>query len=317
MGTKVWNFLLPNAGGQHQLRVEKLGTQGQAVFIDGEQQPAREAQIFAGPGDSLLELRKGQAGQWSLLVNGLIVEDYCEGKRNSKDESLRELRGKADGSYLISTGFDATNLRGLNVIRIFRFAALGESHELQVSHHECIWQVLYDGKLVERLVHRLNDNNGSASFKLEVGQGVKLEAALRMTWLNLAMVWRYTLRVNGVEIPHCWSKVQGDVEPPPPVLDVLPPTADGSAPQPEPAEAEPEDSPDPEPQPPAPQAPQTLPQGVSYDGLSGAYQATIRAKTGKFVFLGEFRTAEEAHACYLEAVPRHRPDRAPAPEIPP
>jgi len=314
MTTRVWNFLLPSTG-QHQLRVEQLGSLGQLVFIDGDQQPMREALLFTGPENSLLELRKGSRGQWSLLVNGLTVEDYHEGHRPSGDESLRELRGKPDGSYLISTEFAAANLSSLHVIRIFRFMARGAVHEVQVSHKECIWQVIFDGRVVERAVHKLKDNNSEVSFRLEVDSGQRLDAVLKMTWNSLAMVWRYTLTVQGVEIPLYWSKGKGDIVPAPELCEVL--AAEGLPTPSAPPEAElsqvAEDQPVPESVAPTEQL---LPQGVSFDALGGSYQATIRSKTGKFVFLGEFTTPEEAHRCYLEALPAHCPDKILAPQVP-
>lgn len=314
MGTRVWNFLLPGVdGGRHQLRAENLGSPGQAIFIDGEQQGAREALIFSGPGNSLLELRKGQAGQWHLLVNGLMVEDYHEGKRRSGDETLRELRGRPDGSYLISTEIDVANLDNLHLIRKFRFKARGNEHEIWISHRDCIWQVLCDGKLIERAVHKLSDSNGKAFFKLEVADGRRLDAALHMTWNGAALLWRYRLTVNNVEIPLCWSKVVGNVHPPPELPELLPAdSAEIPGNTPEPALSEQTEEPEPQPQPSAMQ----LPQGVSFDPFTGAFQANIRGRTGKFVFLGEFRTPEEAHQCYLEAVPLHCPDKILAPEIP-
>merc|ERR1719261_1233244 len=49
---------------------------------------------------------------------------------------------------------------------------------------------------------------------------------------------------------------------------------------------------------------ESLPQGVSFDRESGAFQANIReCKTGRFVFLGEFATPERAYQKYLEALP--------------
>merc|ERR1712150_179027 len=50
----------------------------------------------------------------------------------------------------------------------------------------------------------------------------------------------------------------------------------------------------------APSATDSLPQGVSYDAASGAYTANICVK-GKFKFLGEFKTPDEAHLRYLAA----------------
>lgn len=62
--------------------------------------------------------------------------------------------------------------------------------------------------------------------------------------------------------------------------------------------------------------PDALPQGVSFDSESGAYQATVRAsKTGRFVFLGGFSTPAEAHQKYLEALPIYCPEKRVLPPI--
>merc|ERR1712070_955217 len=68
-------------------------------------------------------------------------------------------------------------------------------------------------------------------------------------------------------------------------------------------------------EPPEDALPQNLPQGVTFDSATGAYQANIRAATGRFVFLGEFRTPEEAHQKYVEAMPIHCPGKQLAPGL--
>jgi len=302
---KVWNFLLP-ATGSHQLRVENIGAAGQRVIVDGDAQSARQSLIFEGPDNSLLELRPGQ-GQWSLRVNGLIVEDYTAKKRQSQDETLRELRTKPEGSYLISTEFDASSL-DLNLVRMFRFIAEGREHEVRVAHMDCIWQVLCDGKLVERLAHKMRDNNGEARFDVTTASGRKLKAVVAMQWQHRAMVWRYNLNVNGVEVVQCWTQANGDDEAGHPKV-----VCEGhGTPAELPEDYEPPEAEEVERQP----AIRELPQGVSFDAVSGSYQANIRARTGKFIFLGEFRTPEEAHLKYLQAVPIHCPDKAIVPGVP-
>lgn len=266
--------------------------------------------MFSGPEDSLLELRC-QGKQWSLLVNGITVEDYNPSKRASGDESLRELRSRPDGAYIISPQVDAREL-DLNVVRKFSFVALGKLHEVCVAHSDCIWQVLSGGNLVDRIAHKISDSSGEAAFDIEVAPEQKVRATVSMTWDSYKWLWRYTLTIQteGVcgthsqDVPFSWSKISGQVagvEPP-----IVVAAEDGVAVEPVSVQQEP---------PPTDDPPQNLPQGVSFDSSTGSYQANIRAKTGRFVFLGEFRTPDEAHQRYLEAVPVHCPEKQLAPDL--
>lgn len=122
--------------------------------------------------------------------------------------------------------------------------------------------------------------------------------------------WSYLLFINGVEISATWKKELGEVDRPP--TWIPPPAPPIHAPPIEPAAAV-----SPEVQLENVRFPtQSLPQGVSLNAASGLYQANIRAMSGKFVFLGEFSTAEEAHQRYIEAVSLHCPDKLLAPSVP-
>lgn len=314
--SKIWNFLLPESG-VHQCLVHQLGQPGQQVFIDGVAQVAREGHlIYAGPGNSLLELRYQERAQsWTLLVNGLCVEDYSPGKRHGGDDSLRELRSRPDGSYLIQPDFDAS--LEMNVIRKYRFEACGKLHEVELTHDHGVWEVIADRKVVDRKAHGMTDMSCEARFNIEAANGELLDACVRMRYDLILVIWKYSMTVNGVDIPIYWTKTKGVVQPPvePPVIVAeaapLADLADMSqrfAPECarlDPVEVAPDDT-----------CPEELPQGVSFDAAAGSYQATIRGKTGKFIFLGEFRTAEEAHEKYLEALPMHCPDKRVVPSIP-
>lgn len=328
--SKVWNFLLPDTG-EHKFRVEGIGTKSQKVYLDGNALAmVGDQKDFTGPGNSHLELRQvkspsksatsGSDG-WMLLVNGNYVEQYVDGKRATAEahSSLRDLRNMPEGSYMISTGFDADSLN-LNTIRRYKFIALGTCHEVSIAHKEDCWQVVVNGVLIERQGHNWKDNNGECSFAVPLPDGNKLDGQFNMTWTNAKLVWKYELRINHMLIEPSWIKMKGDTPASvnPPIIPVAPQGEtrfDGwpreQAPEPEvvvqaaaPAQAA------------VPPPPDILPQGVSYDWTSGLYQANIRGQTGKFIFLGEFQTVDEAHQRYLEAVPIHCPDKQLVPSIP-
>merc|ERR1712188_203818 len=64
-------------------------------------------------------------------------------------------------------------------------------------------------------------------------------------------------------------------------------------------------------------APESLPQGVSYDQETKTFQANIKdVKTRRYICLGEFASADAAHEKYLEALSRYSPDKHIAPNVP-
>mmetsp|Transcript_33034 Transcript_33034/g.92770 ORF Transcript_33034/g.92770 Transcript_33034/m.92770 type:complete len:303 (+) Transcript_33034:74-982(+) len=300
MVVKVWNFLLP-ASGTHQLRVEEVGTPGQRVFLDGHVLAAGGGSHFPGPENSSLEVRS-EGRHWLLLVNGLAVEDYDAAKRSTGDESLRGLKSKPDGSYLISPHFEATEVM-LNIVRKFRFQASGDVHEVQLAHKDCIWQVIVDGVFVDRVAHTIQDNSGEARFEIPTAGGQRVGGAVHAEWASDGAArkhkWQYALVVNDVEVPASWTKQEGAAQAPAAATEVMRPGGGGDD-APAGCAAPPE-------------AP--LPQGVSFDRASGAYHANVRGRSGKFVFLGEFGTPGAAHQRYLEALPVHCPERHITPDL--
>jgi len=308
--SKVWNFLLPESG------VHQLGLPGQQVFIDGVLQTAREGHlIYAGPGSSLLELRyQDRMRQWTLLVNGLAVEEYNSGRRQCGDESLRELRSRPDGSYLIQPVFDAP--LDLNAIRKFRFKACGRLHEVELTHEHGVWEVIADKKVIDRKAHGMTDMSSEVRFDIQAADGQLLDTCVRMRFSLKEVLWKYFMSVNGVDIPACWTKTKGDIPDcgTPIIVSEAETALDGTSlphrfvpecVKLERIEVPSEDAKEEE-----------LPQGVSFDAALGSYQANVKGKSGKFIFLGEFGTAAEAHAKYLEALPIHCPDKRVVPDIP-
>lgn len=313
MAPKVWHFLLPGSG-QHSLRVEDIGTPQQQVFLDEEplQAPATQV-VFVGPEESILELRLRNQ-KWMLLVNDMMVEDYSIDRRSSGDESLREVKGRPDGSYLISPVFQPSDIE-LNVVRKFKFVVDTEIHEVKVAHDDCIWQVLHKGSLVDRVSHRLAGNSGEASFDVETRAGHKLRACVYMKWQHFKMVWKYRLVVHGVEVPIIWNRITGKVHNVEPPLVFEDPFG-GEFAAIEPPAPEPDDTPVHYECADSGNFGANLAQGVSYDHQAFTFQANVLSKTGKFVFLGDFASADEASEAYLRALPTHRPEKVVAPVIP-
>jgi len=305
--TKIWNFLLPETG-SHEFRVDHLESSAQmTVYVDGmplEAPPGTT--MFTGPCGSLLELRfikrpndsiadgwfqdPKMNGNWELLVNGFIVEQYTAGKRGTQDDSLRDLRSRPDGSYTIATSFSADGMP-LNIVRKFRFTARGELHEVEVAHADWVWQIIQNGRLLDRRQHSVWENTGSCHFQIDVTGGEQLEAEVLMSWDMTKMIWFYSLLVNRLSITPYWTKFRGEMP------EVSIPEVAGACSEPVIEHVEPA--------PVVPEIPAVLPQGVSYDSASCSYQANIR-QNNKFLFLGEFRTVEEAHARYLEEAEKKR-----------
>lgn len=331
--SKAWNFLLPETG-EHKFRVDAIGTKNQRVYLDETLLACADGQVnWVGPANSILELRqsgspksKGVDG-WALIVNGNIVEENLCGKKKGAESGLRDLRNMQEGSYIISTGFDAASLQ-LNTIRRYKFITQGVCQEVSIAHAEDTWQVVLNGLLVDRQGHTWRENSGECAFGIPLSDGSSTEGKFFMTWANRSMTWNYELRINGMIIEPSWIKAKGDtpLHSNPPVISL-----------PAPGQAQPqgdvrfdgwprqEVAPDPTPvAEPAlapvaqyiPPPPEVLPQGVSFDSTSGLYQANIRGRTGKFIFLGEFQSAQEAHQVYCENFPIHNPDKVLVPTIP-
>lgn len=290
--TKTWNFLLPETGA-HELKVDAIGKQTQTVYIDGQLLEAPEGTtMFTGPSGSLLELRFRDQN-WDLFVNGLQVEEYTAGKRRSADDTLRDLKSRPDGSYMIATSFSSDHLvSAMNKVRKFHFLAKGQLHEIEIAHMDWVWQILHNGSIIDRRTHAMTEDSCNCRFQIDVDASTKLEAEVCMSWDNVKTIWYYTLLVEHMNVAPYWSKIKGDLDAP--LLEVVStsreyvveaqPTRDSIA-------SLPDESPV--------ISPADLPPGVSYDSSQGSFQANIRVGN-KFMFLGEFSTVDEAEARYLQ-----------------
>lgn len=326
MGTKIWHFLMPSTG-DHHLVVHGIGTKDQEVFLDDVPLDSKysfdDQYFFDGPGGCRLDLRvdkpspksspssRGKHAQvWTLLVDGHRVEEYVQGGTH---DGIRDLREMPEGSYIIAPSFDAASLE-LNTLRKFQFVVGEAIHEVALAHLENIWQVVFDGKLIERRAHTWRDNTGEACFKVPGPGGEQLPARMGMRWDFGRMLWDYTLHVNGTYVPHCWIKTSGQISGAAPVIiQDLPAPAPPGEDSISKAQGDVELNAGVEMEAPRPVI-DMLPQGVSFDTTSGMYQANIKSKNGRFVFLGEFKSPEHAHQKYLEAIPQYCPDKKVAPE---
>eukprot|EP00746_Dinoflagellata_sp_MGD_P118281 gnl/MRDRNA2_/MRDRNA2_54419_c0_seq1.p1 gnl/MRDRNA2_/MRDRNA2_54419_c0~~gnl/MRDRNA2_/MRDRNA2_54419_c0_seq1.p1 ORF type:complete len:319 (-),score=66.79 gnl/MRDRNA2_/MRDRNA2_54419_c0_seq1:121-1077(-) len=315
---RCWNFVLPETG-EHSFRIENIGTCAQRVFLDGQEMESRPGQeTFAGPDGALLRIKQcadpcktprsvSKEAKWTLLVNERLVEEV-----NPRGGSLRDLRSMGEGSYTIAIGFDAEGVVQ-NACRKYKFFVDDEPHEVTVAHRECVWQVALDGQLMDQESHSLNDNYGTAEFRVINSNGAQVHARLEMTWVLMELKWAYRLAVGGVNVPVAWTKAKGDAvgATPPKIFATTPgtqapvneePQSNGCAPASDPTQDV---------------APDSLPQGVSYDRETKSFQANIKdVKSKRYVFLGEFASVDAAHQKYLEALSRYSPDKQLAPALP-
>lgn len=131
--------------------------------------------------------------------------------------------------------------------------------------------------------------------------------------------WTYRLKVGEVVVPVCWTQFRGTIrrtQPPKVFSGAALPDPAPPATETEVADAQSSDllyadsvssgGGDKENESPG----ECMPQGVSYDREAGSFQATIKdPKTNRFILLGEFASAGEAHEKYVEALSRYAPDK--------
>jgi len=322
--TRVWQFVLPESG-EHTLKVDKVGTCKQKVLLDGNELESREGQtVFSGPGGAILRLKQTpeQKRKWALLVDERQVEEMGQNV-----DGLRDLRSMAQGSYTIATGFSAVGIiKRKNVCRKFRFRVAGKTHTVVVAHQNRTWQVACDGEMVDQEKHSILDSSVEVEFTIAGPDGCSLLGRLNIVWNMITFSWTHSLHINDIRIPACWLKTRGllrKVQHPEVFPGWLAVSSDSQIVNdfPEDDADENEDDEDEistevEDTCKEPISVECLPQGVSYDRESEAFQANVRdSKTGRFIFLGEFATADRAHQAYLEALPTHNPDKAIAPTL--
>ncbi|CAK0864216.1 unnamed protein product, partial [Prorocentrum cordatum] len=329
-GGALW-WKLPLAGaGNHIIRVTDIGTPVQQLVLDGALVEAPEGTLaFTGPAGTFLELRPAADGSWLLLADGTPVPSYDPaataeppitwsfvlptgthflqalnlGKRG-QEISLDgvpivapdgEVAFTGPGGALLqlaSSGGDCWTLfvDGVEVQSstaglasrcadgVYTFSCQGRAHRLQVAGMgESGQQVVLDGELIPA-------PPGTTCF---TGPGGCL-LELRPETLGWALYMDGSCVAVGESAPSPQAFPMGI-----PVTPVPPPPAPAPvAPRPPPAPVLRGGI--------APTASQAMPQGVSLDTSTGMYTANIRVR-GKFRFLGEFRTPEEASQRYQQA----------------
>jgi len=137
----LWNFVGPNTGAIHHMRVLNIGRSDQKVFIDDAQVDAPGAQTaFTGPGGCLLELKREGIG-WTLHVDGLPVEDL--NPRSSAVAVAPSAGFGASGREAVATGGmlpqgvsydDASGLYKANIRIAGKFKCLGDFATPQDAH---------------------------------------------------------------------------------------------------------------------------------------------------------------------------------------
>jgi len=302
---RSWNFLLPQTGA-HSFRVENIGDSSQRVYLDGHEMKSDPGQkSFTGPDGSLLRI--DPTGK--LLVNDWQVEEV-----DPTGKGLRDLRSMGEGSYTIAVDFDAEGVLKKSPCRKYSFTVDGEPHEVALAHHECVWQVTLDDKLVDQDSHMANETRGSAVFVVMAPNGVQVPCKFDMIWERLK--WSYKLVVQGMPVPASWTRATGAAVgvAPTKIFSVAIPISSGS-----PGTQDAEESPEPSIAASSSNeemVPESLPQGVSYDKETKTYQANIKdINTKRYVFLGEFGSLEAAHKKYLEALSKYAPDKRLAPAL--
>lgn len=140
--------------------------------------------------------------------------------------------------------------------------------------------------------------------------GAQIPCRLDMTWVLTELKWSYRLVVGGIHVPAAWTRAKGNAACHPPMIFSGAPVSEAvETPQVSAFVAASDQNQD-------VIAPESLPQGVSYDKETMSFQANIKdSKTKRYVFLGEFASVDAAHQKYLKALSRYAPDKQLAPAL--
>lgn len=329
-----WKFSPPTIMGVHKLRVTNIGTDMQEVVLDGIPLDAPPSTMdFTGPGGVLLQLQRGLGGcGWQLKMDGHTVSPYDPKVESAAPPLTWRFPVAATGQVhefrVLHIGQSSQEfiLDGATVMAPEGCLSLtGPGGTLLVlqDRGEGSWMLLVDGQAVEPALpgelasvgaappperttwvfimpdmsaHEMQVNfiGGSAQEVYIDGAFVEAPAGTVMftgpagVLLELRTVdGSWQLYVDGLLCEQFSARSStaaavanhGGVSSPA-IAD------DGRGGNRQVVSSE-----------------SGLPQGVSFDSESRAYQANLRVR-GKFMFLGEFATVEEAHAKYLEAKQR-------------
>jgi len=297
-----WKFPVQGMG-THHVRVTDIGTAEQTVFLDGTPLDAPPGTMtFTGPAASLLELQQ-RDNRWVLVVDGgsvfhqhnpnadpsspLLVWNFSLPSTGSHQLRVANMGASGQEIYLDNTLIPAPE--GTTTFT----GPAGALLELRRQGSE--WILLVDGVLVEA------GGSGQTGGFFEAGWTFFSPITGQAHQVRVANIGRtgQEFSIDGVVLPapdgtttftgpggalleirpagHAWSLFVDGIA----VEDF---NARAST---QPGQRVAVDT-------------SILPQGVSYDAESKVYKANIKVG-GKFRFLGDFPTAQEAHERYLKA----------------
>mmetsp|Transcript_99182 Transcript_99182/g.285283 ORF Transcript_99182/g.285283 Transcript_99182/m.285283 type:complete len:404 (-) Transcript_99182:79-1290(-) len=305
-----FRFSLLGAG-THHLRVTNIGSPSQEVFLDAAPLEAPPGTMtFTGPAASLLELQR-RDGVWVLVADGAVVHPHNPNVDESDPVHIWNFTLQATGIHQLHVAhigksgqeiiLDGTPLAAPEGTTTFTGP---EASLLQlVQQDDRRWVLLVDGIVVEAssegalyserswtflapqtgTAHQLRASNMGKEGQEVVIDGVVLPAPVGTTMFTgpggallelrpVGVAW--VLFVDGVGVEDFnarSSTLTGDASGAL-LSEKRSAVATGTA----------------------------LPQGVSHDSETGMYKANIKLG-GRFKFLGDFATPEQAHSQYLAA----------------
>jgi hypothetical protein len=106
------------------------------------------------------------------------------------------------------------------VVQKYEFKTAGRCRELLLAHVEGVWHIKLDSEEVGTKAHSnslMKSFHTSVDFPVplsmeESGNMETLLAIMSMEWVPRSAKWQYTLQVNDVTVPACWSKASGFVQ---------------------------------------------------------------------------------------------------------
>lgn len=116
-----------------------------------------------------------------------------------------------------------------NCIRVYRFLAFGQPHDIGISHTKSVWQVASDGVCRAELPHTsknpLKAEHEGLRFDVPIEGGRSLPAVAHFDWKGGLMCkeWKYEVKVNGVRLQECWTRDKETI-PGVPMVEVADPT---------------------------------------------------------------------------------------------
>mmetsp|Transcript_52078 Transcript_52078/g.123998 ORF Transcript_52078/g.123998 Transcript_52078/m.123998 type:complete len:208 (-) Transcript_52078:61-684(-) len=99
-----------------------------------------------------------------------------------------------------------------DAVRAYRFKVKGaDKHEVVLSHKDSEWNLWLDGTRRKTYKHGLytdctTSDNHNFRLREALRSGKPLDMTMSMHWSHVHGVWKYTLNVNGVVVPECWTR---------------------------------------------------------------------------------------------------------------